>query len=132
MHVHRMLALAAYIETLPKRKFDMTNYLTWDHDKLHNNVWLMARNTHLVEKFEECGTAGCIAGWATVLAGQMSGTFHDTAAEWLGLTEEQSEELFMGHWPGGRDDADLNPKATPKQAAKAIRRMVREYERDGI
>lgn len=42
----------------------------------------------------ECGTVGCIAGWACVICGVSA--FMEKAEELLGLTEEESDDLFSG------------------------------------
>ena len=53
MNKENMETLANYLDNLPHSKFDMRTWLNEDNE---NN----------------CGTIGCIAGWACVLAGHES------------------------------------------------------------
>ena len=111
MNKERMLQLAEYIESLPEHKFDMTYWISskvkvendngtyWERDRFPSIYGL---DTDLFEPLD-CGTACCIAGWATAMennfkpiAMRVDGkTIEQRAQEWLGLTEYQAKNLFL-------------------------------------
>lgn len=72
----------------------------------------------------DCGSTGCIAGWAVVLFdGNPEDDIEEQAADLLDLSRRQSNDLFMGNWlPMGR----ARESATPAEAAAELRRMVNE------
>jgi hypothetical protein len=55
------------------------------------------------QKFDECGTAGCIAGWACMIKLKQARLDWDVPAKGqtiLGLDDDQAERLFFVHdWP---------------------------------
>lgn len=128
-HVKRLLKLADKLETVPRKKFDMS---TW---------W---------EKREECGTVACAAGWGCTIPSFRRAGFHirrphnivqfapiqkrdlknkhckdacpqdlHACAEFFGILYGEAYELFMN------DAYDKSP--TPKVVAKKIRRFVKNY-----
>lgn len=67
------------------------------------------------QKEPNCSSACCIAGWACALEGKPPakvGDISDVARKLLGLTFEQEYKLFQDR------------AATPKQAVKAIDRLI--------
>lgn len=93
-------------------------------------------------RIEPCKTACCVAGWAAHIEEPGKGFNFNTdlidfAQERLELTEEESDELFEGHWPIEWFEATgLDPRreghqpwrATPsaEEAAVILRRMADE------
>lgn len=82
-------------------------------------------------KFNECGTAGCIGGYAVLLyPDEVEGSwFVNSAAEILGLDSNDAIYLFMGHfdrevYTGLKDIS----KITRRQAAKAIRNLIAKHK----
>jgi len=114
MNKERMLQLADYIENLPEHKFEMQYWLStkieqgmwngkpyWSTDSypiIHNSE----QNTKTLEPLD-CGTACCIAGWATAMKDnfkpialiQDGKTIEDRALQWLDLTEDEGRNLFL-------------------------------------
>ena len=99
MQHENMQRLADFLRALPAEQFDMS-------------LWKGER---------ECGTVGCVAGWATELADcyiwrkdAHKIDYSATAATWLGLGVMQSTILFWQHasWQ------------TPTEAADEIERMI--------
>lgn len=106
MNAERILALADLIESQPHtdlndpKGFNMTN---WHH---------------------KCGTPSCIAGWAfAMMNGDNSGSekiplgASDDAAKYLGLTPNQSADLFFPRL----EDWD---SITPEDAAGTLRKLA--------
>ena len=130
-HAKRLLKLAAFLETLPKGKFD---YSSWcGEDAPDGDV-----NIHT------CGTTACAFGWATAmpefrrLGLRMIDGFpslkDDPGAEEAGASEEifgttydQFVRLFYPDFGSGGSHSGLSPTATPKQVAKHIRKCVKEW-----
>jgi len=114
MNKERMLKLADYIESLPEHKFEMKYWLstkieqgmwngkpywsTYSHPIIHNSE----QNTKTMEPLD-CGTACCIAGWATAMKDnfkpialiQDGKSIEDRALEWLDLTGMEGRNLFL-------------------------------------
>ena len=108
MNVERILQLADIIEVQP--------HAPAEADAGFN----MARYTH------PCGTPACIAGWALAMKGEpIPGSqikvFFD-AMEWMGLTIEAADDLFV---PG---TLDTRENYTPSQAAKTLRHLAHTGE----
>ena len=132
MHVSRMEALAAYLEVMPKHRFDLRGWFHWGKRKTAQNG--------SPRTYAECGTAACIGGYAALLAdpssvlGQTSFApmnvhrVFTTAQDWLDLSYGEATYLFNGRW--WKHGADpTKPSPTPQQAAAAIRAMVRKHRR---
>jgi hypothetical protein len=119
MHTDRVLEVAAAIRKAPPEAFDMRFYYDyqgrWNPESglPANDPEIDANTTIVTGGLGQCGTVGCIAGWAVSI-------FHEEAREiidedivigvdWeylgseiLGLTDDEAHRLFMGHWfPGG-------------------------------
>jgi len=113
MNKERMLQLADYIEKLPEHKFEMQYWISQKVKKenyLGEEYWKLdyapTLNTDLSQSFLEpldCGTACCIAGWATAIESnfkpiaiiQDGKSIEERAATWLDLNYEEERNLFM-------------------------------------
>lgn len=130
----RLLKLADFLETLPRKRFD---YDTWV-----GNDWKGAPDL-------SCGTTACALGWATTMPElraeglHLSGTptygwvtheptgatGEDAAMEVFGLDYDEAVYLFcpLSDHPNPTVKRDAPAEmATPKQVAKHIRRYVKE------
>lgn len=112
----RLLALADFLETVPKRRFKMEIFA--DEETLSLNP--------------ECKTSACALGWATVrfpqhlalktgqdglldVVGRKSGTWNFGAAAWFFDLDVQAAMILFGG----------DKEATPKQKAKEIRDFLK-------
>jgi hypothetical protein len=110
MNKERMLQLADFIEKLPEHKLEM-NY--WISQKVKRENYLgeeywktdyapLNDSKSLVEPLS-CGTACCIAGWATAIENnfkpiaimQDEKSIETRGKEWLDLSYEQAQNLFL-------------------------------------
>lgn len=104
---------------------DRFNYQTYVGNEMGDTAFVPTENGWLVldlpadlQRLNGCGTTGCVAGWAGLLAleqgeipqeGDEWGTF---AARWLELDQRQADRLFMAEvvpeWYNDRngDDGD--------------------------
>jgi hypothetical protein len=110
MNKERMLQLADYIEKLPEHKFEMQYWISQKTKKenyLGEEYWKTefapyGNSQSLIEPLE-CGTACCIAGWATAIENnfkpiaimQDGKTIETRGREWLDLSIEQANNLFL-------------------------------------
>lgn len=113
----RLLKLADFIvDQVPAKKFEMGLY-----------GWSLALSV------DECGTAGCAIGWATVLfrkLGVCRNVFgmpayknrhgYGVGVTLFGLSYEQSEQLFTGEKSG----------RTAKQVRRDILRLVAKLDKE--
>jgi hypothetical protein len=119
----RLLKLAAFLETLPRRKFD---YMTWSSS--------IAPGEYTKDL---CGTTGCAMGWACTMPefrrlglrmhfgipsfpSKFEGGWargNDAADELFGLSGDEAYKVF--HPRNERES-----KATPKYVAEKIRAFV--------
>lgn len=101
MNIDRINALADLIEQQP-------------HTSIHAmDGFNMSGWTHT------CGTPSCIAGWARHMSGQTEPSAWTIGEEWLGLTETQSDELFL------MTDSDISfEDVTPAHAAAVLRHLA--------
>lgn len=106
-----MLQLADFIETLPDHKFDMSYWISEKEQNNYSDEWIVRFYPRIWEPdtdqviFEpfDCGTACCIAGWAAMMKNDFKPmpffvddeTIESRAREWLDLTHEQSNNLFL-------------------------------------
>ena len=113
MNKERMLQLADFIEKLPEHKFEMQYWISQKVKKenyLGEEYWKLdyapTLNTDLSQSLLEpldCGTACCIAGWATAIESnfkpiaiiQDGKSIEERAAAWLDLNYEEERNLFM-------------------------------------
>lgn len=110
MNKDRMLQLADYIEDLPEHKFEMQYWISQKVKKEYSNgeeYWKTdyapVFNVDIFLEPLDCGTACCIAGWATAIENnfkpiammQDDKTIEDRGREWLDLTYAQANNLFL-------------------------------------
>ena len=143
-----MLQLADYIEKLPEHKFEMQYWISQKVQKENSygeDYWKtdyapLGDSIRLIEPLD-CGTACCIAGWATAIENnfkpiaivQNGQSIENRALEWLDLTEKQGQNLFLINidtvWTyylekcnfGLIEDEDCFTDVTNKDAALVIR-----------
>lgn len=148
MNKDRMLQLADYIEDLPEHKFEMQYWIS-QKVKSKNYYGTEYWKTDYAPVFNvdvfleplDCGTACCIAGWATAIENnfkpiammQDNKTIEDRGREWLDLTYAQANNLFLMNidtvWTyyiekcnfGLSEDEDNFTDITNKDAALVIR-----------
>lgn len=86
------------------------------------------------QKFPECGTIGCLAGWISVLEKQEDGFLGriDFVTKLLGLSIKQECALFGSHinWPSKFEEAYENAK-TLKQRTKVLEERVNYFIKTG-
>lgn len=125
MRSDRLLKLADYLETVPRKKFDM-------------NAWAVQ---------SECGFSGCAIGWAAhgklfrgltlapvnslfvthqpkyVRPGNRRAKYQfGAASDLFEIESSDARELFSERYSGRNETYD-----TPKQVAKRIRKFVRDH-----
>jgi hypothetical protein len=110
MNKERMLQLADFIEKLPEHKFEMQYWISQKIQKenyLGDEYWKtdyapLGDSIRLIEPLD-CGTACCIAGWATAIENnfkpiaimQDGKSIETRGREWLDLSIEQANNLFL-------------------------------------
>jgi hypothetical protein len=122
MNVKLLRKVKRRILAEPKRLY-MTSYLAFDRDVVDRPM-------------PKCGTVGCIAGWACIIAmpklspqeiwRQFAVGFK--AMELLGLTDEEKFRLFEpGAWPKQfeRGTSDDGKKKTAEVAAARIEHFIK-------
>lgn len=112
----RLMKLADFLDTVPRKHFDMTIYVDGAIERLTNH---------------ECGTSACAFGWACTIPsfrkaglGLIGGYLpiykswsdRDAAERFFGITEREAETLFYSHWNAG-----------PKAAATRCRKVAARY-----
>ena len=112
LHRERLLKLADFLDTLKRKQFDYSDYVT-EYD--YKN---------------KCGTVCCAIGWCPavfpedwrwrrgVFVNSVGTKNGSTRHDWFGLSLSEFEYLFC---PG---DSGLPSNATPKRVAKHIRKFV--------
>jgi hypothetical protein len=129
MNTRKMESLAKFIEKLPKKAFDMSNWV----------VGYPVGGTVSKSTMHTCGTACCIGGWQAVKSGysldkvgtaykgnNAFGHSSELAANQLGLTYEEENKLFYSQsWPRTKT-GKAKFSNTPKGAAARIRYMIKE------
>jgi hypothetical protein len=138
MNNARMIELAEHLESLPRKRFDMTSF--WnvvrsrkpgaaDPDEVLNEGRESAKRIASALQ-NHCNTTACIAGWAVALHPRAGGDvakgrystwtgehhydISDHAQAILGLDREDASRLFH-----------QGMRMTPRQAAKRIRKAVK-------
>lgn len=136
VHAKRLLKLAAFLQELPKSKFDFGTFV-------HRGAKPMLEA--LKARRSRCGSVACAVGWmpavfprhvrwvgSDVDGGNLQVTLRDedyygynfdVAEVFFGLSYDETRDLFN---PDNGSDDSLPFSATPKQVAGAIRRFVRE------
>ncbi len=124
----RLLKLAAFLETVPRQRFDYGN---WFNDPF--DTALRARLEKRGVRLPECGTTACAMGWAcsvpsfkrlgltattsgTIIFGPALGGMLSARALFA-LEGNEPQELFL-------PENDQEDRATPKYVAKKIRKFV--------
>ena len=122
-----MMKLALHLEDIDKTRFDMGSWISSYQDDFQTHM----EGDRL--DINDCGTAGCIAGWAVALANNgkieaidsdeceglvldndeiLIGDIRYYAAQWLGLPMSQADQLFYfgedSVWNRYSDDYGLN------------------------
>ena len=77
-----------------------------------------------------CGTVACLASHAAIIAWQSGDvprkrnvSIRDLAAEWLGLSNRDAIDLFVGKWEDRPDDAGIED-LTKAQAITELTRLI--------
>lgn len=121
MNRERLQILRDHLASLPDERVDMRYYASLG-SRLADSV------SDVREITRECGTAACIAGWATTLFRPSRLTLYvpRAAAPMLGLTGSQEDELFFPHqyWVKGR--------YTRSDAIAAIQSMLDSPDDDAL
>lgn len=135
--IKRLRTVAAFIESLPKRKFDIGDWGSsksrkdlLDGPRVNANERIPDDKNRFTLTIKEvkklgkdangdwslvCNTRFCIAGWVCFLFPKLIDPYEDiegNARRILGLQEEEALELFYPNI--------TVPNSTPKQAANAI------------
>jgi hypothetical protein len=117
MNTKRLLELAEFIE--PLKPVDdvqlVSGFSDLDGEHFNMAAWWRVR---------ECGTCGCIAGWAVKLFGDPNERVIDhapVAAKLLGLDQITAEELFYAKF---RPQGMPLDRVTPAMAAAELRRLA--------
>lgn len=130
MNVERILELARRLENLdpprPDMGFDMRDYFM----SRNGVVFYALSYGGLAWKPEECGTAGCIAGWTVAIwepeEWREESFISGIAADILELSEEESRRLFT---PSSGQYPDCY-SAKPAQVARVLRHLAATGEVD--
>ena len=102
MNVDNMTKLADLLDRLPAKKFNMEYWTSEIIGDTHSgNVTYYCNNEYI--DYYDCKTAGCIAGWVLALKNDLRAfdvpvsiaTLKGDACEFLGLTYEQGDKLFL-------------------------------------
>lgn len=123
-HIMRLEKLAAFLDKLPRKKFDFSDVVTaFDPEKY-------------------CGTVGCAIGWTPAvfpdlvewgrncyganvfLRATHRGGYNHVAENLFGVTYDESEKLFSPYC----EACPLGVGATPKQVAREIRKFIKEKQ----
>jgi len=125
MNVSKLNKLAKFLDSLPPRKFFMPDWIGERVDK--DKVYGLRPAAYETLDPVHCKSTACVAGWTVYMEypkkeDREKLTRHPErlAREILGLNEGAAEWLFGGGWT--KDTY----KATPKQAARAIRKMIED------
>jgi hypothetical protein len=106
--VDRLTVLRNFLSTLEPQRFDMRNWT------------IGARNIRASKLANECGTTGCIAGWANHImrsSGHSGYHMKSEAQQWLKLTPVQADHMFV-------PTRHTNEDTTPAQAVAMIDHFI--------
>ena len=102
MNIENLLKVREHMSNLPESRIDMKYCWTFVDGISKFNTY----GATISFFKEDCGTAGCIAGYACLLGGTfgigdpIDRTWYGYAKEWLGLTPCQADKLFyVYNWP---------------------------------
>jgi len=119
-----------------EQKFGMADYI--HHPGLPYQVfaWYELRDKLPDETISpyECKAVACLAGFAAMLAGeppeaQRAQIFEAQAQDWLGLTHNEAQNLFMGYWAGCDANRDDLAKITLEQAIVHLNKVLEDPEK---
>lgn len=141
MNKERMYVLADLIETISPEKFNISNW-TLDVEPLPDGSGHHYVNQEIDANLSayDCGTAGCIAGWAVALKNDLDlksfplGSVAIEACDYLGITMEEGQSLFYfgqnSIWHkyyselGFYEDWGYEKQIESKHAAYALRELA--------
>lgn len=133
-HKNRLLKLADFLDTVPRKKFNLYDWITKKSDNTATTI----------DHIKKCGFAGCAVGWAMTLPsfkkaglksmGRQQYRFQYgqafsipyykgkenwfAVAEFFGVVGYDAEELFSVD--------SYSENATPKMVARRIRKFVKK------
>lgn len=113
MNVENLRIVRDTIALLPPERFNMA---TWGG--LQTNIY-----AQLVDQFQlkhDCGTCGCIGGWAQALLSKKGEPEEFEPRDLLGLTSDEAEELFYPRLPNDR----LWNSVTIPEAVKVLDHLI--------
>ena len=127
LNVERLNELADYIDGTKHIQFDTAfNQAVCKRTPRKPQKWFnmsawfqVVRRKNRAGVYQECGTTGCIAGWARQLYAGGKGDAFNTAKDLLGLTWDQADDLF---YTRGIRRKSL---VSPHRAAKVLRRLAK-------
>lgn len=117
MNVERIIALQHRIASLPRERFDMGSFGYRHGDEAYGSILSIELDT-------DCGTAGCIAGWACAMWAPDRYPSPSRAQDLLGLTNAQAEELFYAWKYRRSDDGTPLSDIPPHLAAQTLGRLA--------
>lgn len=80
------------------------------------------------QRLPECGTVGCIAGWARMLEGSKGKPSDMSANILLNIFPSQSDQLFyVSGWPKKFADAYQKEGVTQRQRAKIVGQVIDDF-----
>lgn len=110
MNKQRLAELADVIEKAPDKWFDMDRWIQTEEFGAYN----FPRGAPIEFK---CGTVACIAGWAVIHFDKKlpeEKSIADRAQDILGLGNNETRSLFMGHWSDKDTDAISKAEAVAR------------------
>jgi hypothetical protein len=116
----RAKVLRDFLDQLPPQNFDLRHWgAVVDEDGYDTGMRVVPK--------PECGTVGCIAGWAAYLLDirqYAGGQFSERARKWLGLSQTDADRMFV---PRAYDPVDapfFMSKATTRDAVAMLDRFL--------
>lgn len=105
----RFIQLAKVIEASGRFNLNSFVSLRTEHDEDDYELAL-SLDSQPWEIIHNCNTTGCVAGWINAITRNPDAEDVIHAGDWLGITEDESEQLFYGYgdlWDG-YDQTDAN------------------------
>jgi hypothetical protein len=134
MNTELLLKVKAHILEEPRRiwmsvwKKDADQKLSSEYEK----GWLVPPTILTENERPPCNTVGCIAGWATTLAGKDFGSEYQ-AAKLLELDIDQKTKLFyVPNWPSDFQYAYRHAQDAKERADAVARRIDHFIATDGM
>jgi hypothetical protein len=136
----RLLKLATFLETVPRKKFDFSRVVGDAEDS-----WAIP--TEAPRKTFDCGSVACAIGWCPVVFPRLARYrlnqqalfrvttaddgmyFTDVARELFAITSSEAYALFSAGSQELFDLPRLSDTATPKQVARNIRTFVKRHSK---